>query len=121
VHPDHLIALTLLPSLRGEGVLEATLANLMPETALALERGLRRLPYADPGGGSLAAFSADAFAEADAVIWDQHGALVRAPGLGAALDRMEMLEKAARVWLLAARAGERPAGFRDAAQRAGRA
>jgi len=112
-HTDFLVALSLLPGLRAEGALESVLMDHMPEIRAFLPGGVRRLPFADPGGEELAWASGAAMREADAVIWQHHGAMTAGATLGEALDRLEMLEKAARVWWLAHRTGESPLPLDD--------
>ena len=107
-HTDFLVALSLLPRLRAEGALESALMDHMPEIRAFLPGGVRRLPFADPGGEELAWASGAAMRDADALIWEHHGAMAAGATLGEALDRLEMLEKAARVWWLAHRTGEDP-------------
>jgi len=109
-HCDHLIALSHLPSLRGEGALEAALLPLMPETALFL-KGIAALPFVMPGGGELGAATAAALPRADVMVWACHGALAVGPDLETALDRLELAEKAARIWWLIRACGEEPAGI----------
>ncbi|MBN2172184.1 MAG: class II aldolase/adducin family protein [Candidatus Krumholzibacteriota bacterium] len=109
-HCDHLIALSHLPSLRAEGALEAALLPLMPETALFLG-GIAALPFTMPGGVELAAATAAALGRADVMVWACHGALAVGPDLETALDRLELAEKAARVWWLIRACGEEPAGI----------
>jgi rhamnulose-1-phosphate aldolase len=107
-HTDFLVALSLLPALGAEGALESALMNHMPEIRAFLPRGVKRLNYSDPGGEDLARASGTALSEADAVIWEHHGAMAAGSTLSEALDRLEMLEKAARVWWLAHATGELP-------------
>jgi rhamnulose-1-phosphate aldolase len=112
-HTDFLIALSLLPRLAGEGALEAALLGLMPETAALLPGGLARLRLALPGSAALARASAEAIVGggASALIWERHGALALGATLDEALARLEVLEKTARIWWLAHRTGEDPAGL----------
>lgn len=107
-HTDFLVALSLLPRLAAPGALESALTSHLPEIVAFLPGGVRRLSFSDPGGAALARATGAALATADAVIWDHHGAMAWAPSLGEALDRLEMLEKAARIWWLAHRTGEDP-------------
>ncbi len=107
-HTDFLVALSLLPSLRPPGALESALMDHMPEIRAFLPRGVKRLAYSDPGGEDLARATGAAMGEVDAVIWEHHGAMAVGGTLGEALDRLEMLEKAARVWWLAHSTGELP-------------
>ncbi len=109
-HTDFLIALSLLPRLAGEGALEAALLGLMPETAALLPGGLARLRLGVPGSAALGLASAAAIAAgASALVWERHGALAVGERLAQALDRLEVLEKTARIWWLAQRCGEDPA------------
>ncbi|MBM4116717.1 hypothetical protein FJ251_03110 [bacterium] len=109
-HADFLIALSLLPGLAADGALESALLGLMPETAAMLPGGFVRLRPAAPGSAALGLASAAALVEggASALVWERHGALALGESLGPALDRLEVLEKAARIWWLARRTGEDP-------------
>lgn len=107
-HTDFLVALSLLPRLRAPGAMESALLDHMPEIRACLPRGARRLDFTDPGGEALALASATAMGEVDAVVWDHHGTMAAGGDLAEALDRLEMLEKAARVWWLAHATGELP-------------
>jgi len=102
-HTDFLIALSLLPRLAGEGALEAALLGLMPETGALLPGGLARLRLAVPGSAALGLASAEAIVAGgvSALVWERHGALAVGDHLAQALDRLEVLEKTARIWWLA--------------------
>jgi rhamnulose-1-phosphate aldolase len=110
-HPEFLIALSHVRALQGEGALERALLPLMPETVMFLGRGIKRLPFDLPGGLVLAARSAVALQGADILVWDRHGALAVGADAPEALDRLELAEKAARVWWLAQQTGEPPMGM----------
>ncbi len=110
-HPEFLIALSHLPSLQAAGVLERALLPLMPETVMFLGKGIKRMPFDMPGGVVLGARSAAALKEADILVWDRHGALAVGDDPRIALDRLELAEKAARVWWLAQQTGEAPVGM----------
>ena len=110
-HPEFLIALSHLRALQGEGTLERALLPLMPETVMFLGRGIRRMPFDLPGGMVLGARSAQALQAADILVWDRHGALAVGENMKLALDRLELAEKAARVWWLAHQTGEAPIGM----------
>lgn len=110
-HTDFLIALSLLDALGAPGALETALVDLMPETQALLPGGVKRLALAPPGSASLGLATAAAMVDAgaNAVIWPRHGALAAGDTLAQALGRLEILEKAARVWWLAHATGETPA------------
>lgn len=108
-HVPAAMALTLA----GEAPDPATL----PETALLLPR-LPTVPFGAPGSPELASKVAAAIVEGDprpnAVLLEVHGAIAVGPDIGAALDRMELVDVLCRVWrdamLLRAAKSAREAG-----------
>jgi ribulose-5-phosphate 4-epimerase/fuculose-1-phosphate aldolase len=74
----------------------------LPETRLLLPR-LPFLRFLDPGSPELAAAIADAFSDdlepaAPAVLLERHGAVAIGPSVGAAVDRLELVDLLCRVW-----------------------
>jgi len=110
-HPDFLIAMSHMPSLSSRGAMEAALLPLLPETALFLKRGIARISFAAPGTVALARATRAALDRADVLVWDRHGALALGRDLDEAMDRLELAEKAARLWWIARRVGEWPRGL----------
>ncbi|HEV8489275.1 MAG TPA: class II aldolase/adducin family protein [Candidatus Limnocylindrales bacterium] len=74
----------------------------LPETALLLPY-LPTVPFGAPGSPELASRIAATLVENDprpnAVLLEVHGAIAVGPDIGAALDRMELVDVLCRVWL----------------------
>ncbi|MFO7660134.1 MAG: class II aldolase/adducin family protein, partial [Candidatus Cloacimonadaceae bacterium] len=55
--------------------------------------------YARPGSDELAVITEAALSETNIVIWERHGILVTAENVNAAFDYLEIMSKAAKVYL----------------------
>ncbi|HEY6098454.1 MAG TPA: class II aldolase/adducin family protein [Anaeromyxobacter sp.] len=74
--------------------------DLVPEAAVTLGE-IAVAPFATPGTGEVPSSLAPFLARHDVVLLERHGALALGRTLGEALDRMETLERVARVALVA--------------------
>lgn len=83
-------------SVAGEGVLHPQLAELQYGAGT-----VPLVPYAPPGSRELADRAAQCLRTHDVVLLEHHGAVAVGPGLFAAHQRMESLEHAARILLVA--------------------
>jgi L-fuculose-phosphate aldolase len=95
-HPPAAIALSLA---------NISLAQcLLPEVVLALG-GIPTTEYATPGTGEISAVIGFYASRYDAMILDRHGSLTLGKDLMTAFNRLETLEHAAKITLLARQAG----------------
>ncbi|WP_242345020.1 class II aldolase/adducin family protein [Anaeromyxobacter terrae] len=78
--------------------------DLVPEAAVTLGE-IALAPFATPGTGEVPASLAPLWARHDVVLLERHGALALGRTLDEAFDRMETLERVARVALVARLAG----------------
>lgn len=97
-HPTHVLALSHLAKKPGE--LRDILVKMNPEAALGLHKNLAVLEFLTPGSEELARATADALARARGVIWSGHGMAATGEDLEAALDIIEVADKAAQLALL---------------------
>lgn len=74
--------------------------DLVPEAAVTLGR-IAVAPFATPGTDEVPASLAPFFAGHDVILLERHGALALGRNLAEALDRMETLERVARIALAA--------------------
>ena len=112
-HPTNLVALSHHPDLQDEAAFNDALFRLHPETRVHLPGRLARLPYIVPGTAELGVATAEALRTRDVVLWSLHGVVAVADRLDRAFDRVEVLEKAAALYLLAAGTGRTPVGMTD--------
>ncbi len=79
--------------------LSGEIANALQELKLFFPSGIRLCGYAQPGSAALAELTLKALPATSAVIWQSHGTLVTAGNCDEAFDRLEVLEKAADLFL----------------------
>jgi rhamnulose-1-phosphate aldolase len=115
-HPTHLAALSHLRRCADPDELNRLLWTTHPEAKIFAPRGATLLPYSLPGSNELGAATARAVRNgADSVLWRYHGCIAHAPDPSTALDRIHVLDKAAKMVLLCMASGEEWEGL-DAAQ-----
>ncbi|MCU0303047.1 MAG: rhamnulose-1-phosphate aldolase [Thermoanaerobaculales bacterium] len=113
-HPTHLATLTHLERCSGSAELNRLLWSIHPEVKLLAPRGATMLPHLVPGSNELGAATTRAVRDgADTVLWRYHGCLAHAPDASTALDRIHVLDKAARMVLLCLASGEPWRGLDD--------
>lgn len=110
-HPDELIALTHCPSFRKREELTRRLWSMMPEVRIVVPRGTGFIPYLLTGSPSLASATVAELECHEVVVWEKHGVLATGNDLTDCFDRVDTLNKAARIWLLARTAGCEPEGI----------
>jgi len=71
------------------------------------------IPYAVTGSKELAKASREKLKKYRLALWDKHGVIASGRTLDEALDRVEMVEKAAALYLLLKSSGTEPAGLSD--------
>jgi rhamnulose-1-phosphate aldolase len=95
-HPTATIAVSLLQSPRE---LVALLARMHSEGPLFIHGRVAAISFQPPGTEELAKATAAALRNASGVIWPCHGMVATGPGFAAALDIIEVVDKAAAVAL----------------------
>ncbi len=113
-HPPNIIALTHLPEFRDGRQLSDTLFRMQSEARLLLPEGAALLPYHLPGSLELGLASAEAARHHFVVLWQMHGALATGQTLSQAVDHLEIVDKAARIYWTVTGAGRKPIGMSDA-------
>lgn len=114
-HPPRLTALTHLAEADEPDRLHRILLRMHHETAPVFPDGFAHLPYRSSGTPALAQATRAALARVPLVLWDKHGATAVGETAQAALDRIDVLEKAAAIYLHVASTGRIPAGIRSGA------
>lgn len=107
-HPTALISLTY--RIPNPAQLVRLLLSTHTESPILLQDRLTAIPFLPPGSSSLGRATADALEQFSVVIWPGHGIVAVGPTAVAALDLIELTEKAAEIALnLGPHAGLSPA------------
>lgn len=101
-HPAEIIALSSLPIMQHPEELYQMMSSLLPELPLYLPEGVAICPHQPPGSLQLCQSSQRVLTCQKALIWSGHGLLTFANDLDEALDYMEIIVKAARIFFLKA-------------------
>lgn len=75
------------------------ITKCLPEVNIYFPEGFVLLPYTKPGSDELAWVTEAALSDTNIVIWEKHGILVTAENVNAAFDYLEIMSKAAKVYL----------------------
>jgi rhamnulose-1-phosphate aldolase len=110
-HPLNLIALSHIFS--SEKEMNDRIFRMQHETRLFVPEMLGLIPYAVTGSKDLAKASKEKLKKYRLALWDKHGVIASGKSLDQALDRIEIVDKAAAVYLLLKSAGLEPDGLSD--------
>jgi rhamnulose-1-phosphate aldolase len=108
VHPPSLIATCHIRQFELKDYYIGTLFRMLPEARIMLPERFAVLPYSQPGSMELAEATAEAFKTHRFVLWEGHGAVAAGETLSAALDAIEVVEKAADIYLRILAVGTEP-------------
>jgi rhamnulose-1-phosphate aldolase len=110
-HPLNLVAVSHVFS--SEKEMNDRIFRMQPETRLVVPEMLGLIPYAVTGSKGLAKTSKEKLKKHRLALWDKHGVIASGKTLAQALDRIEIVEKAAAIYLLLKSAGLEPEGLSD--------
>ena len=110
-HPLNLI--TLSHMFTDEKQMNERIFRMQHETRLFVPEMLGLIPYAVTGSQSLAKASREKLKKYRLALWDMHGTIAGGRSLNEALDRIEMVEKAAAIYLQLKSLGIEPEGLSD--------
>jgi rhamnulose-1-phosphate aldolase len=99
-HSDELIALTHEKDLRNEVRMNEVLLNMHTETAFFIPEGVGYVGEEVPGSQELAKATLKSLKNHKVVLWEKHGCLAVGKDVHEAFDRIDMIAKAARIYLL---------------------
>ena len=103
-HPTEVIALSNTSFFqnckKNSQRLNHCFSDALPEIKLFLPKGIAVADYAPPGSSKLAALSYKSIKDKQALIWEKHGLLVLTESPDKALDLTEVINKAAKLWLI---------------------
>lgn len=109
-HPIDLVAMTHHPEFLKKDVLTHLLWSMIPETRAFCPKGLGIVPYKMPSSVELAEATIEALREYDVVMWEKHGVCAVGPDIFEAFDQVDVLSKAAQIYLTAKSMGFEPTG-----------
>lgn len=114
-HPLELVALSHLPEFLDDSErpnhLTRTLWSMIPETLAFAPLGLGIVPYEVPGSLELANATLQQIHDYDVTLWEKHGVFAVGTDIMDAFDQVDVLNKAARIYLDACATGQRPTGM----------
>lgn len=109
-HPIDLVAMSHNPEFLKKDVLTNLLWSMIPETRAFCPKGLGVVPYKMPSSVELAEATIEALAEYDVIMWEKHGVCAVGPDIFEAFDQVDVLSKAAQIYLTAKSMGFEPTG-----------
>ena len=113
-HPIELVAMTHYRPFLEKDVLTKLLWSMIPETRAFCPRGLGIVPYMLPGSDSLAEATIRTLDENyDVVMWEKHGVFAVDTNIMSAFDQVDVLNKAAQIYMSARSMGFEPEGMSE--------
>ena len=114
-HPIELVALTHSPHWLVKDAATRMLWSMIPETKAFCPRGLGMVPYMMPSSQELAEATIRTIDEDyDVVMWEKHGVFAVDTDIMSAFDQVDVLNKAAQIYIAARNMGFEPEGMTDA-------
>lgn len=113
-HPIELVALTHNKKFMEKDVATRILWSMIPETKAFCPRGLGMVPYMLPGSVQLAEETIRTIDDDyDVVMWEKHGIFAVDVDVMSAFDQVDVLNKAALIYIAARNMGFEPDGMTD--------
>ncbi len=117
-HPIELVAMTHSKRFMEKDVATRLLWSMIPETKAFCPRGLGMVPYLLPGSNELAEATIRAIDDDyDVVMWEKHGVFAVDTDIMSAFDQVDVLNKAAQIYIAGRSMGFEPDGMTDAQMR----
>ena len=114
-HPIELVAMTHHRPFLEKDVLTKILWSMIPETKAFCPRGLGIVPYMLPGSVALAEATIRTLDDNyDVVMWEKHGVFAVDTDIMSAFDQVDVLNKAAQIYMSARSMGFEPEGMSEA-------
>lgn len=99
-HPAEIIALSQSAGFNSQDSFNQILGQVLPELSIYLPEGVAYIPFHEPGSGELAKASAESLQEFRVAVWEKHGIVATGPTLEEAFDAIDLVVKAAKVWMM---------------------
>ncbi len=116
-HPIELVAMSHIRRFLEPGVMTRTLWSMIPETLAFAPLGIGIVPYALPGSVALADATLEQIKNYDVVMWEKHGVCAVGQDIMDAFDQVDVLNKAAVIYMCAKNMGEEPEGMTEEAMK----
>ena len=114
-HPIELVAMTHHRPFLEKDVLTQILWSMIPETRAFCPKGLGIVPYLLPSSVALGEATLNPLDEGyDVVMWEKHGVFAVDTDIMAAFDQVDVLNKAAQIYMSARSMGFEPEGMSEA-------
>lgn len=113
-HPIELVAMSHNKEFLKKDVLTNILWSMIPETKAFCPLGLGIIPYELPGSAVLANETVKQLDEYDVVLWEKHGVFAADTNVLAAFDQIDVLTKAAQIYMDGCAMGFKPEGMSQA-------
>jgi len=110
-HPIELVAMSHTKKFLGKDVLTNILWSMIPETKAFCPLGLGIVPYELPGSNALAEGTLKELEDYDVVMWEKHGVFAKGLDVMDAFDQIDVLSKAAKIYINARAMGFEPDGM----------
>lgn len=113
-HPTELVAMTHSRRFMEKDAATRTLWSMIPETKAFCPRGIGMVPYLMPGSVELAEETIKVIDEDyDVVMWEKHGVFAVDTDIMSAFDQVDVLNKAAQIYIASKNMGFEPEGMTD--------
>ena len=116
-HPIELVAMSHNKAMLEKDVMTKILWSMIPETLAFAPLGLGIVPYELPGSVKLADATLEQIKDYDVVMWEKHGVCAVGQDLMDAFDQIDVLNKAANIYMCAKSMGFTPEGMKEAAMK----
>ena len=113
-HPIELIAMSHNKAFLGKDILSNLLWSMIPETKAFCPLGLGIVPYSLPGSVAMANATLEQLQDYDVVMWEKHGVFAVDLDIVHAFDQVDVLSKAAKIYIDAKSMGFEPEGMSKA-------
>lgn len=110
-HPIELVAMTHHRKFLEKDVASNLLWSMIPETKAFCPRGLGMVPYQLPSSVELAEATIAELSDYDVVMWEKHGVFAVDTDIMAAFDQVDVLNKAAQIYVASRNMGFEPEGM----------
>ena len=113
-HPIELIAMTHSPRFLQADEATRVLWSMLPESRAFCPRGLGMIPYKLPGSVELAEATIQALEKQDVAMWEKHGVFAIDTDIISAFDQVDVMNKAALIYIASKNMGFEPDGMTQA-------
>lgn len=116
-HPIELVAMSHLSNFKDSDTMTRTLWSMIPETLAFAPLGIGWVPYEVPGSLELANATLEKIKRYDVTMWEKHGVFAVGQDIMDAFDQVDVLNKAANIYMCARNMGGEPEGLTSQAMK----